>query len=144
MNNVASVDIALLDVSSVEMLENVADDLFDQTLQPELIEEFLTDPRHHLAMATLDDQVIGFASAVHYVHPDKPTELWINEVGVADAYQGQGIGKRLMKTLFSLGEQLGCAEAWVLADQDNHRARGFYESLGGDASPAVMYTFKTQ
>ncbi|MEL7298565.1 MAG: GNAT family N-acetyltransferase [Pseudomonadota bacterium] len=134
----------ILDKGRIGLLENVAEDLFDQMVQRQLVEEFLTDPRHHLAIAEVEGLVIGFASAVHYVHPDKPTELWINEIGVADAYQSQGIGKRLMKTLFALGRQLGCAEAWVLADQDNHRARAFYESLGGDASPAVMYSFKTQ
>jgi hypothetical protein len=35
-------------------------------------------------MATAGDTVVGFASAVHYVHPDKAPELWINEVGVAE------------------------------------------------------------
>ena len=29
-----------------------------------------------------EEQIVGFASAVHYVHPDKPPELWINEMGV--------------------------------------------------------------
>jgi hypothetical protein len=30
--------------------------------------------------------VVGFASGVHYVHPDKSPELWINEVGVARSH----------------------------------------------------------
>jgi hypothetical protein len=41
--------------------------------------------------------VVGFASGVTYLHPDKPIELWINEVGVAKSHQGQGISKSVMR-----------------------------------------------
>jgi GNAT superfamily N-acetyltransferase len=54
---------------------------------------------------------------VHYVHPDKPAELWINEVGVAPSHQRQGVGQRLLGALFELGGSLGCREAWVLTEQ---------------------------
>ena len=55
--------------------------------------EFLADSRHHLAVAVDEGRVVGMASAVHYVHPDKPPELWINEVGVAPTHRGLGIGR---------------------------------------------------
>jgi aminoglycoside 6'-N-acetyltransferase I len=61
-------------------------DVFDGAPDPELIREFLQDPRHHIVVAIDDDQVTGFATAVHYVHPDKKPELWINEVGVAPTH----------------------------------------------------------
>jgi Acetyltransferase (GNAT) family len=54
--------------------------------------EFLADARHHLIMALNSGTVVGFVSAVHYLHPDKaPPEFWINKVGVAPTHQGQGI-----------------------------------------------------
>ena len=34
---------------------------------------------------------------VHYVHPDKAPELWVNEVSIAPAYRGRGLGKAVMK-----------------------------------------------
>jgi len=44
------------------------------------------DPRHHLVVA-VEHVVVGFCSAVDYIQPDKPPELWINEVGVAPTPQ---------------------------------------------------------
>ena len=85
------------------------------------------------------------ASAVHYIHPDKPPELWINEVGVAAAYQQQGIGGRLLRALFDRGRELGCGEAWVLTDWENEAARRLYASVGGREEPpegAVLVTFE--
>ena len=77
------------------------------------------------------------------VHPDKPAQLFINEVGVAEAYQGQGVGSRLISELLALGRRLGCTEAWVATEPDNKAARRLYEKAGGqqDSSPFVMYTF---
>ncbi len=135
--------VSILRPDDIALLDHVSPDVFDHPLRPELIREFVSDSRHHLAIATANDEVVGFASAIHYVHPDKPSELWINEVGVSQSFQGQGIGTRLMRALFAHGADLGCAEAWVLADEDNAAARSFYESLGGDESAAVMYSFRT-
>lgn len=95
-------------------------------------------------MALDADVVIGFASAVHYVHPDKSSpELWINEVSVASTHQGRGIGKALIAALLDVGRTLGCSEAWVLTDRDNARAMRLYEAGGGIATQDhVMFTFR--
>jgi ribosomal protein S18 acetylase RimI-like enzyme len=95
-------------------------------------------------VAVEDGAVVGFASGVHYVHPDKPAELWINEVGVAPSHQRQGLGKRLLQALFARGRELGCREAWVLTSPANGPAVRLYESVGGVdmADPPVMFTFR--
>jgi aminoglycoside 6'-N-acetyltransferase I len=125
-------------------LEDVAPGVFDLPVQPALIAQFLADPRLHLAVALDAARIVGFASAVHYVHPDKPAELWINEVGVAPAYQRQGIGKRLIEALFQVGRDLGCAEAWVLTERRNLPAIRLYQSLDGVEPPdeAAMFSFR--
>ena len=89
--------------------------------------------------------MIGFASAVHYIHPDKPPELWINELGVASSHQGQGIGKAIMKAMLRLGNKLGCKVAWVLTERDNSPAKGLYKSASGkiDNGDTVLYEFDT-
>ena len=84
---------------------------------------------------------MGMASALHYVHPDKPNELWINEVGVAPAYQRRGIGKQLLKKLFDRAKELGCREAWVLTEEENSAARGLYAAVGGSQESVVYVTF---
>jgi ribosomal protein S18 acetylase RimI-like enzyme len=138
-------DIRILGPHDGDVLSRVADGVFDDEVSPELSTEFLQDSRHHLAVAVEADTVVGFASAVHYVHPDKPAELWINEVGVAPSHQRQGVGQRLLEALFDLGHRLGCREAWVLTEQSNVAAKRLYESVGGSEPPeeaAVMYIFR--
>ena len=133
----------ILQGSDRALLDNVARGVFDNDLDPRLVAEFLSDNRHHLAVAVDNGQVIGFASGVHYVHPDKPPELWINEVGVAPEHHGRGVGKAVIKTLLQHAESLGCREAWVLTDRSNHAAMRLYASTGGQEGPPdqVMFTF---
>jgi aminoglycoside 6'-N-acetyltransferase I len=83
------------------------------------------------------------ATGVHYMHPDKTPELWVNEVGVAPSQQGRGIGKALMAALLEHAKTLGCKEAWVLTEEDNQAARRLYARAGGheEANRPVYITF---
>jgi aminoglycoside 6'-N-acetyltransferase I len=128
---------------------NVAPEVFDNAINPELTREFLEDPRHHIAVAIEDGLVVGFASGVHYVHPDKQPELWINEVGLAPTHQRRGLGKAVLKALFNVGRAHSCTKAWVLTYRSNIAAIALYSSVGGtegadDSGPAnalVGYSF---
>jgi ribosomal protein S18 acetylase RimI-like enzyme len=139
------VEIRLLDPDDAHLLSRVATDVFDEEPDPRLIAEFLTDPRHHLVVAIERDLVVGFASAVHYVHPDKPAELWINEVGVAPTFRRRGVGREILRVLLAHAERLGCREAWVLTTRSNDAAIRLYQSLDGSEAaddPPVMFTFQ--
>ncbi|MDP9178513.1 MAG: GNAT family N-acetyltransferase [Gemmatimonadota bacterium] len=131
----------MLGAHDTEILANVAADVFDGPVEVRWSTEFLADERHHLVVALDAGCVVGMASAVHYVHPDKSPQLWVNEVGVADSYQGQGIGQKLLEALFAHGRTLGCSEAWVLTEESNMAARRLYARAGGVESPALMYSF---
>jgi len=85
--------------------------------------------------------MIGFASAVHYVHPDKEPQLWINEVSVAPPYPERGIGKAVLHALLERGRELGCSEAWVLTDKENLPARALYASAAGEETEHIMVSF---
>lgn len=139
-------DIRILGEGDDDVLVNVAAGVFDHPVDPQLAREFLSDSRHHLAVALDDGVVVGMASAVHYVHPDKPAELWVNEVGIAPAYRGQGIGKTLLSELFRVGRRLCCREACVLTDRSNVPAMRLYFALRGAESSAdtVMFTFRLE
>jgi ribosomal protein S18 acetylase RimI-like enzyme len=134
--------IRVLGASEAAVLDRVAADVFDNDVDARWTAEFFADPRHHLVVAIDEDTVVGMASAVHYVHPDKPPELWINEVGVAPSHQRQGIGRALLETLFALGRELGCREAWVLTEDENAAARGLYAAVGGEETRPVMVSFE--
>jgi aminoglycoside 6'-N-acetyltransferase I len=140
-----AIEIRLLLAGEEGILANVAPEVFDHPIVPEAAREFLADPRHHLAVAVEGGTVVGFASGVHYLHPDKPRpELWVNEVGVAPTHQGRGLGKAVLGALLGAGRSLGCAEAWVLTDRGNPAALRLYASLGGAETPpdAVLFTFR--
>ncbi len=137
-------EIRVLGPDDEAVLTRVAPGVFDHDVDPALSAEFLRDPRHHLAVALEAGTVVGFASGVHYVHPDKPAELWVNEVGVAPTHQRQGLGRDLLQALFARGRELGCREAWVLTSPANGAAVRLYEAVGGIdmADPPVMFTFR--
>jgi len=62
---------------------------------------------------------------------DKPPALYVNEVGVADAWHRRGIGTAIMARLAEVARGLGCAEMFVMAEADDARANAFYASLPG-------------
>jgi len=140
-----ALEIKLLRPHDAGILAALAPDVFDDPIDVGRAREFLADPRHHLAVAVEDGWVVGFAPAVHYVHPDKPRpELWINEVGVAATHRGRGLGTRLLRAVFAVARGLGCAEAWVLTDRANTAAMRLYAAAGSTEAPTdhVMFTFK--
>jgi ribosomal protein S18 acetylase RimI-like enzyme len=138
-----SVEIRVLWPTERAVLDQVAPDVFDHSIDPRWSAEFFADPRHHLAVALDGTLVVGFASGVHYVHPDKPPELWINEVGVAPSHQQQGLGRRLLEALLRHGATLGCVQAWVLTSPTNAAAQRLYAAVGGrvEAEPSLLYEF---
>jgi ribosomal protein S18 acetylase RimI-like enzyme len=137
-----AIEIILLRRGDEAVLAAVADGVFDNDVDEQAAREFLSDERHHIAVAVENGLVVGFASAVHYIHPDKRPELWINEVAVSPQHRDHGLGKRLLSVLFEAGRRAGCAEAWVLTDRANIPAMGLYSSLGGKDSDQVMFTFR--
>jgi aminoglycoside 6'-N-acetyltransferase I len=139
-----SIEIRVLSRDDESVLANVAQDVFDDPILPGRTREFLADPRHHLVVAVDGQLVVGFVSAVSYVHPDKPhPELWINEVGVAVTHRGRGVGKAMLESVLDVGRKTGCDEAWVLAERSNAAAMRLYAASGGTegARDEVMFTF---
>ncbi len=134
--------IRLLGPGDAAVLSDVAENVFDNEIDARWTAEFLSDPRHHMVVAMLDERVIGMASAVHYVHPDKPPELWVNEVGVAPPYRQQGIGRQLVVALFARARELGCKEAWLGTEESNTAARRLYAAVGGVEETMVYITFE--
>ena len=137
------IEIRVLGTADDLLLRKVADGVFDFAVDSNRTAEFLADPRHHLVVAVDDDVVVGMASALHYVHPDKPPQLFINEVGVAATHRRRGIARTLVRSLCDLGRRLQCSEAWVLTDRTNPGAMRAYQSAGGieNGQEQIMFQF---
>jgi ribosomal protein S18 acetylase RimI-like enzyme len=132
----STIDILLLGPSDGPMLDRLAPGVFDHAVRPDLCAEFLADARHHLVVARDEGVVVGMASGVHYVHPDKAPQLFINEVGVAPTHRAQGLGRRMLAVLVQRATELGCTEAWVLTDSDNSAANRLYAAAGAETPAA--------
>lgn len=135
--------VRLATIDDLAALCAVQADIFDYAINEQRTAEFLSDPRHHLALAFVNDCIVGMASAVHYVHPDQEPLLFINEAGVASEFQGRGIGRELVRTLCAHGKSLGCTEAWVATEPSNMAARRTYAAAGGVETdePFIMFNF---
>ena len=135
------VSVRMLGQDDATVLERVAPGVFDHAIDARWSAEFLADPRHHMAVALDGGMVVGMASAMHYVHPDKGPELWVNEVGVAPSRRREGVGTMLLEALLAHARALGCAEAWLGAEESNVAARRLYGSVGGEEAAMMYVTF---
>jgi ribosomal protein S18 acetylase RimI-like enzyme len=126
-----TIDIRMLNPGEEGAFARVAPEVFDYPVDRALSREFLADPHHHIAVAIDGDTLVAFASGVDYVHPDKPREMFVNEVGTAATHRGQGLGKKVVTMLIDHARATGCTVAWVLTDLDNAAARALYRSAGG-------------
>ena len=135
------ISIKRLSSDDAGVLRRVAPGVFDHEIDGCLVEEFLNDPRHHLVVALDASTVVGIVSGVHYVHPDKSPELWINEVGVAATHRRRGIARRLIDAMLGVARDHGCREAWVLADRSNRAAMALYASVEGAERPVDQALF---
>jgi ribosomal protein S18 acetylase RimI-like enzyme len=137
------IEVRILGVNDGALLGAVAEEVFDDAVDLHAAVEFLTDPRHHIAVAIDAGKVVGFASGIHYFHPDKPVpELFVNEVGVAPSHQNRGLGKTVLAALLRHGRELGCAQAWVLTERANEAAMRLYAACGGAEAPAAQVLFE--
>jgi aminoglycoside 6'-N-acetyltransferase I len=137
-----SVEIRRLGPGDAALLDRVAAEVFDEPVVPDRVAACLGEPGHIMLVALADGLVVGQAAAVVHRHPDKPTELYIDEVGVAPAFRRQGIARRLVAELLAIGRALGCAEAWVGTETDNLPARRLYEGFGASGEDCVVYVYR--
>ncbi len=143
VTRIDDIEVRLLTRGEADVLMRVDDDVFDGPVCRDYAKAFLADPNSVIAVAINRDTVVGMASALTYWHPDKPLQMFVNEVGVASAYLRRGLGKALVSCLLEAARDLGCTEAWVATEEDNDPARALYRALSGEESEdkAVVYTF---
>jgi [ribosomal protein S18]-alanine N-acetyltransferase len=118
-----------------------AEALFDDPVDLAATRRFLANEVNVLLIAYVDGNPAGFVSGTELSHPDKPApELFLNELGVDEAYRGRGVGRSLVERLWSLAQERGCREMWVLTEEENVAANKVYTAAGGvRAGVEVMY-----
>lgn len=72
-----------------------------------------------------DDKMIAYFFLWYF---DKPIPLL--GMGILDAYQGKGLGKKMIQLLIKTAREKGCDGIELTTLPDNHRAYALYESVG--------------
>jgi ribosomal protein S18 acetylase RimI-like enzyme len=127
--------------SGAEERVKAAEPLFDDPVDLEAARRFLAEGANELLIAYVDGEPAGFVSGTELSHPDKARpELFLNELGVDEAYRGCGIGRALVARLWEIAQSRGCRGMWVLTDDDNVAANKVYAAAGGTrGDDQVMY-----
>jgi ribosomal protein S18 acetylase RimI-like enzyme len=124
-----------------------ASGLFDGPARHEAAAQFLAQPNHHLLIAYEGEVPAGFVSGIEMTHPDKGTEMFLYELGVAEPFRRRGIGRTLVDRLAELARSNGCYGMWVLTDEDNAAAMATYRSSGTtetEATTLLSWTFSAE
>ena len=119
--------------------EWLAPDVFDDAIDPARLVAYLKTPGHLMILAFEGDLVVGQCAGVIHHHPDKPTELYVDEVGTASTHLRQGIARLMMDELFSWGRELGCTEAWLGTETDNEPAKALYRRYRPKEDETIQY-----
>ena len=117
-------------------------DLFDAAPSDEATLTFLTSSGHHLLFAyDRRGTPVGMVTGVEMTHPDKGTEMFLYELGVADSARRSGVGTALVRALAELARERGCYGMWVLTDTDNEAALATYRRGGAGEEAGSVTLF---
>ena len=119
--------------------QSIAPDVFDEAIDTERLKAYLREPGHLMVLAFEDDLVVGQCAGVLHRHPDKPTELYVDEVGTASTHLRRGIARMMMDELFAWGRELGCTEAWLGTETDNEPAKALYRRYRPSEDETIQY-----
>lgn len=121
------ITIQRLSPETAQLLTHVAEEVFDAPPRQDYTAAFLASPDHRMLLAVAGgEQVVGMCSAVFYYHPDKPRQMWINEVGVGAAWRQKGIALRLVQQMLALAWEADCDSVWLGTEVENLPARALY------------------
>lgn len=111
------------------LLAHVADDVFDEAITPDRLAGFLAAPGHVMFVALDDDLVVGQIRGMVHVQPDRASDLYIDNLGVAPSHKRRGIASALIAALIAWGEAAGCTYVWLATETDNDEGVAFYEAM---------------
>lgn len=133
-----AVEIRLLGLSDLDLI--LTSDAFDKKPDVTQTNAFLTNDHHIIVGAIWRRELVGFASGVILLHPDKTPALFISEVGVNEEHQRRGIARKLVDKLIQHGRNLGCIGTWVATERNNAAARALYRKLDArETKDIVVY-----
>lgn len=126
-------------VDLLRLLFAVEEDFsFDAARQRRGLNLLLDDERARVLVAEEAGQPVGMCTGQLVISTAEggPSVL-VEDVVVAPAHRGEGIGRALMDTLAAWAKSRGATRMQLLADQHNPPALIFYDRLGWQATALV-------
>jgi ribosomal protein S18 acetylase RimI-like enzyme len=135
-------EVATFEIRRVTAMADViaAAALFDEPIHADAASHFIARADHHLLVAYEGSQPVGMVTGAEITHPDKGTEMFINELGVSAEYRQRGIGRALVAALADRARERGCYGMWVCTERDNAAALATYDAAGGCAANEERYS----
>jgi GNAT superfamily N-acetyltransferase len=119
-----------------KLLEDLTDAMdntegIDTGIALKTCEQLLNDASSHFLVAAREGIPVGFINfTIRQTILHRSPSALIDELVVAEKYQGKGVGKQLVLAAIKKCKQLGCCEVEVSTEKTNLKARGFYEKCG--------------
>jgi len=96
----------------------------------EQVTSLLHSPQHGFFVATVDNELVGFALASLRRAEAGHTECWLDDLGVSHQWRRQGIAKALTSQVFNWGAKENAAYYLLESGVRKESAHHFFESLG--------------
>jgi ribosomal protein S18 acetylase RimI-like enzyme len=138
-----TIELIRIDTGNAILLKSVAADVFDESIDPERLAAYLANPANLLILAVANGLVIGMVMGVIHKHPDKPNELYVDEVGVTPDRRRHGVARQLMDAMIKWGEELECEDAWLGTDTDNVGACALYKHYA-KGEEVILYEWELE
>ncbi|MEM7688363.1 MAG: GNAT family N-acetyltransferase [Pseudomonadota bacterium] len=125
--------------ANAHLLGCIAAGTFDHAIDPERLTRYLANPCNWMIVAMVEGIVVSMCMCVVHDHPDKPTELFLDEIGTGDDWRQQGAARALIKKVFERADAEGIEEIWLGTEPDNVAVRALYEGTGAKSEEALIY-----
>ena len=133
------IELVRITPTAMSLFDRIADEVFDEPIRPDCVSAYVVEPGHLMILAVDAGLVVGQCAAVIHRHPDKVTELYIDELGTAATHRRQGIARRMIDAMFEWGRELGCKESWLGTELDNVAANALYRAIDGRRDTMAYY-----
>ncbi|QLC25185.1 GNAT family N-acetyltransferase [Parasphingopyxis algicola] len=131
----------LVTEANAMLLDAVEKRVFEAPVRADFLSTCLANPNQFLIVAEAEGRVIGKALAYIFHFPDKPSEIYVEEIDVAKDWRRKGIATGLMDAVGAEGRKRGIAEYWLITEKDNDRARSLYEQKAHRRQKSIWYEF---
>jgi GNAT superfamily N-acetyltransferase len=114
--------------------DDYLDHMVNEEHQAEDWKEILADCDQVVIVAEIDGRPVGYAWAHREEDPEIEWDAELISMHVLPELKRRGIGRNLFTTVAKRLKEQGCKSLYLWVLEENHPARKFYESLGGQAA----------